>query len=121
LTQEKLKGTSLLKSTVSLDLAPFAFTVRARSARTVNAGFGSASRRRNQLVENAARSELEQPTKNTSAMPKQSETLNQKFIERAGLPFASVLDEAEIQRHWNLTRSSIETGFTPPVSWFGVG
>jgi hypothetical protein len=42
----------------SLDLAPFAFTVRARSARTVNAGFGGAKRRRNQLVENAARSEL---------------------------------------------------------------
>jgi hypothetical protein len=36
-------------------------------------------------------------------MPKQSEILNQKFIERAGLPFASVLDEAEIQRHQNLT------------------
>ena len=29
------------------DLAPFAFTVRARSARTVNAGFGGAKRRRN--------------------------------------------------------------------------
>jgi hypothetical protein len=42
---------------VILDLAPFAFPVRARSARTVNAGFGGASRRRNQLVENAARSE----------------------------------------------------------------
>jgi hypothetical protein len=41
-----------------LDLAPFAFTVRALRARTVNAGFGGASRRRNQLVENAARSEL---------------------------------------------------------------
>jgi hypothetical protein len=41
-----------------LDLAPFAFTVRARSARTVNAGFGGAKRRRNQLVENAARSEV---------------------------------------------------------------
>jgi hypothetical protein len=40
---------------VNLDLAPFAFTVRAR---TVNAGFGGAKRRRNQLVENAARSEL---------------------------------------------------------------
>jgi hypothetical protein len=36
-----------------LDLAPFAFTVRALRARTVNAGFGGASRRRNQLVENA--------------------------------------------------------------------
>jgi hypothetical protein len=41
-----------------LDLAPFAFTVCARSARTVNAGFGGAKRRRNQLVENAARSEV---------------------------------------------------------------
>jgi predicted dehydrogenase len=43
---------------IILDLAPFAFTVRARSARTVNVGFGGAKRRRNQLVENAARSEL---------------------------------------------------------------
>ena len=43
---------------IILDLAPFAFTVRARSARTVNAGFSGASHRRNQLVENAARSEL---------------------------------------------------------------
>jgi Fe-S cluster assembly ATPase SufC len=43
---------------VNLDLAPFAFTVRALRARTVNAGFGGATRRRNQLVENAARSEL---------------------------------------------------------------
>jgi hypothetical protein len=43
---------------VNLDLAPFAFTVRALRARTVNAGFGGAKRRRNQLVENAARSEL---------------------------------------------------------------
>jgi hypothetical protein len=42
----------------NLDLAPFAFTVRALRARTVNAGFGGAKRRRNQLVENAARSEL---------------------------------------------------------------
>jgi hypothetical protein len=30
---------------ISSDLAPFAFTVRARSARTVNVGFGGASRR----------------------------------------------------------------------------
>jgi hypothetical protein len=30
--------------TINLDLAPFAFTVRARSARTVNAGFGGAKR-----------------------------------------------------------------------------
>ena len=41
-----------------LDLAPFACTVRARSARTVHAGFGGAKRRRNQHVENAAISEL---------------------------------------------------------------
>ena len=43
---------------IDLDLAPFAFTVRALRARTVNAGFGGAKRRRNQLIENAARSEL---------------------------------------------------------------
>jgi DNA-directed RNA polymerase subunit RPC12/RpoP len=49
---------SWLQEYVNLDLAPFAFTVRARSARTVNADFGGAKRRRNQLVENAARSEL---------------------------------------------------------------
>jgi hypothetical protein len=42
---------------VSSDLAPFAFTVRARSARTVNAGFGGAKHRRNPLIENGARSE----------------------------------------------------------------
>jgi hypothetical protein len=40
------------------DLALFAFTVRELRARTVNAGFGGASRRRNPLVENSARSQL---------------------------------------------------------------